>query len=144
MLSEILVVGNRPNGNAAFGKIHFDRERFKFTAKEKAIKAPSEVAAPHHPPRGVSILLTVTKGKLTIAVPAVDGGSEILQELTPGSVILFCDYAREPAGTGLQDLNRRYQYSGHWSFAGPEGAELVRETIGGEINPDKLEWKPLQ
>ncbi len=98
-------------------------------------KDAGERAKPHHPSRPV--LLKVLRGMHSIFVPSADGWDEVEIRLTEGQHILFCDFA--PQAPPVPSAH--FCYAGHWSKAGPAGAELEIAECGAEIDLDALDWQ---
>ena len=124
------------SGRAVLGTIELAcLEQVEAGAPVPKTKKPNERAEPHHPK--LPVLLKVRSGSHTIYVPSLDGWSEVEACLQAGQFILFCDF--EPRLAPLPRL--RFCYSGHWSKAGAEGAEIETMECAAEINLDAMDWK---
>ena len=133
--SRIVAVRTDPiQGTAKFGTVEYNAKLF-LPPDPEVQKEPDAVADPHHP--DAAVLITVTRGRHTIVVPARDGRSEEACVLNEGDRILFLDF--RPAAPPAE--NARFRYSGHWSQAGHEGATLLpRRAKTPRPDLDALKW----
>ncbi len=130
------VRNNSKTGTACAGTIALESvAQLQPGAPTPKPKAAGERALPHHPSRPV--LLRVLRGMHSIFVPSADGWEEVEICLTEGQYILFCDFAPQVPPVPAA----HFCYSGHWSKAGPEGAELETAECSAEIDLDALGWR---